>query len=220
MDADVPPELALLLDGRDPAVREEAWSAILERYSGLLIKAARTFGDDYDRRMDRYGFIIEGLRKDDFGRLRSFRARPDSGFASWLLVVARRLCLDHERATYGRGGRATDPKRAEGERVTRRRLVELVGVALDAEQLPSTRTDPEHRLRESELLAALDSVLAALEPRDRLLLKLRYEDDRSVREIADVMSFPSVFHVYRRLKSALDEARQQLQARGIRGPNP
>ena len=216
----VPPELALLLDGRDPASREQAWTALLDRYSGLLMKAARTFGDDYDRRMDRYGFIIEGLRKDDFRRLRSYRARPDSGFASWLLVVARRLCLDHERATYGRGGRASDPKRADSDRGTRRRLVELVGVALDAEELPSAGTSPERRLRESELLAALESVLAVLEPRDRLLLKLRYEDDRSVRDIADIMSFPSVFHVYRRLRHALDEARAGLQARGIHGPNP
>lgn len=220
MDAGVPPELAVLLNGRDPETREDAWSALLERYNGLLLKAAGTFGDDYDRRMDRYGFIVEGLRKDDFRRLRSFQARPESGFASWLLVVARRLCLDHQRATYGRGGRSAHPERADRDLAARRRLADLAGVALEPDSLAGSVTNPEQRLRERELHDALDSVLASLEPRDRLLLKLRFEDDRPVREIVDVMGFPSIFHVYRRLRHALAEARGRLEARGIGGPAP
>ena len=220
MDAGVPPELAVLLNGRDPKVRNEAWSSLLERYNGLLLKAARTFGDDYDRRMDRYGFIVEGLRNDDFRRLRSYEARPESAFGSWLLVVARRLCLDYERATFGRSGRASDPERAERARETRRRLVELAGVSLEPDSLAGSGTDPERRLRERELKDALDSILTSLEPRDRLLLKLRFEDDRSVREIADVMGFPSIFHVYRRLSRVLDEARRGLRDRGVRESAP
>jgi RNA polymerase sigma factor (sigma-70 family) len=222
MDVEFPPELAALLDGGDPASREQAWSLLLERHSSLLLKAAGTFGPDHDRKMDRYQFIIERLHADDFRRLRSYRAQPESGFASWLLVVARRLCLDYERRTYGRGKRAADPDRSERERAARRRLVELVGVSLDpAERLPaSDGTDPEQRLRETELTEALEATLATLAPRDRLLLKLRFEDGRSVREIADVMRFPSVFHVYRRLKTVLEEARERLQARGIGGSAP
>ena len=220
MDSDVPTELTALLDGSDPASREAAWTALLERYSGLLLRAARHFGRDYDRAMDRYEYIVSGLRSDDYRRLRSFRARPESAFGSWLVVVARRLCLDYERSTYGRTGRGANPDRAERRHAARRRLVDLVGTAVDPERLPAPGTDPERAMRVNELSDALEDALAALEPRDRLLLRLRFEDDRSVRDIADVMRFPSVFHVYRRLNRVLEDLRGRLQSAGIRDSDP
>lgn len=220
MENDVPTELTALLDGSDPASREKAWTALLERYSGLLLKAARHFGRDYDRAMDRYEYILSGLRSDDYRRLRSFRARPESAFGSWLVVVARRLCLDYERSTYGRSGRGAKPDGAEQRREARRRLVDLVAAAVDPEQLPARSTDPEREVRVTELSDALEDALAALEPGDRLLLRLRFEDDRSVREIADVMRFPSVFHVYRRLNRVLEDLRGRLRSAGVRDPQP
>lgn len=216
MDGELPPELSALLDGNDPASRDEAWSVFLDRHSRLLLKAARAFGQDYDATMDRYRFILEALRQDDFKRLRSYQARGRSSFRSWLAVVARRLCLDHERTRYGRGGRAADANESRKTRTVRRRLVDLVGADLDPAVLPhSSSLDPESDLRTTELGDALAAVIRTLEPRDRLLLKLRFEDDLAVREIAEVMSYPSVFHVYRHLKSLLGEVRERLLSRGF-----
>ena len=220
MEHEVPAELTALLDGSDPTSLEDAWTALLERYSGLLLKAARHFGHDYDRTMDRYEYILSGLRHDDYRRLRSYRARPESAFGSWLVVVARRLCLDFERSTYGRSGRGADADRAEQRLAARRRLVDLVGAAVDPEQLPTRSTNPERAMRMAELNEALEEAVAHLEARDRLLLRLRFEDDRSVREITEVMRFPSVFHVYRRLNRVLEELRGRLQSAGIRDPSP
>ena len=146
-------------------------------------------------------------RADAWGRLAPL---------SEVAVVARRLCLDHERARYGRGGRAVDATESEKERTVRRRLVDLVGADLDPGLLPhSPSSNPESDLRSAELGDALMAVIGTLNPRDRLLLKLRFEDDLAVRQIADVMSYPSVFHVYRHLKSLLGELRERLATRGV-----
>jgi DNA-directed RNA polymerase specialized sigma24 family protein len=107
----------------------------------------------------------------------------------------------------------------EGRRI-RRRLVELTGSDIDPGELPASSTDPEGRLRAVELRRALAVVLSGLEPSDRLLLKLRFEDGLNIRDIADAMHFPTVFHVYRRLRTVLDHARGLLLAHGIDEPAP
>jgi hypothetical protein len=57
MGSDLPPPLAALLDGPDPAARHAAWPVFLNQYNRLLLKAAGSFGGDYDARMDRYRFL-------------------------------------------------------------------------------------------------------------------------------------------------------------------
>jgi hypothetical protein len=52
------------------------------------------------------------------------------------------------------------------------------------------------------------------------LLALRFEDDRSVRDIARTLGLPSVFHVYRRLGSTLSILRRALEKRGIDSAEP
>ncbi|MGH7540562.1 MAG: RNA polymerase sigma factor [Gemmatimonadota bacterium] len=175
-----------MLDRTDPRSREEAWNAFVHRYSDLLLRASRSFGGDYDAAMDRYEHVLEALRADEFKRLRSYAAQGRSRFESWLVVVTRRLCLDHARGRYGRV-RSGEAERVTEDRSARRRLADLAGVELREELLPAPRdSSPERRLRERELSDALDGALAALPPRDRLLLQLRFEEDLSVREPARV----------------------------------
>ena len=54
----------------------------------------------------------------------------------------------------------------------------------------------------------------------RLLLALRYNDDRPAREIAAMIGSPSVFHVYRRLGSVLAVLKGALLRRGVDEPRP
>lgn len=216
MGPDSPPELAILTDGPDPATRERAWAAFLARYHRLLLKAASTYGGDYDARMDRYQHLVEALAADDYHRLRAYRATSLSSFPAWLTVVARRLCVDFDRARHGRGGRATvHAQEAEAQRRSRRRLEALTSTGLDPDLLAAADADQESRLAERERHDLLHTVLASLEPRDRLLIRLRFEDDLSVRQIAEVMHFPTVFHVYRHLKAVLATVRHRLDDRGV-----
>src|SRR5690349_3819630 len=176
---------------------------------------ARTTGRDYDATMDAYAYLLEQLRRDDFHRLRAYTVQSHCKFTTWLVVVARRLCLDRERQRYGRRqGAEQQSHEATG---ARRRLVDLVAEELNASELADpTGENPERQLRANELNQALLSALMGLEPRDRLLLQLRFADGLAAREIGQVIGFPTPFHVYRRLNTLLGQLRAALARRGVR----
>lgn len=226
----LPDEVRALLSAGDDAAEAEAWSAFLDSYSRLILHIARKSCSDRDAAMDRYTYVLEQLRKDDFARLRAYEADDRARFSTWLAVVVRRLCTDFYRRKYGRyestestgaenpGGASTDS--AELTRRARRRLVDLVGEAVDIELLGDHRKDPERGVRLRELRDALTRAMGGLEPRDRLLLAMRFADDRSARIIAEAMDYPSQFHVYRRLKKVLATLRSDLEDHGFDGPAP
>ncbi|MFQ5890333.1 MAG: RNA polymerase sigma factor [Gemmatimonadota bacterium] len=222
MPGSLPPELASLLHSSDPDSREQAWSRFLARYSGLLLHTARSLGGSYDAGMDRYRYVIEELRREDFKRLRKFAAGGRSSFTTWLVVVSRHLCHDYRRARYGRDRESAEGTDVpSGSQATRRRLIDLIASELDPSTLRDrTLADPERQLRAAELSQALEAALSPLPERDRLLLKLRFEDDVPVREISQLMRFPTVFHVYRRLKAVLQDLRERMQEKGIDGSLP
>jgi RNA polymerase sigma factor (sigma-70 family) len=216
-----PPELARLLRPQDHASRDVDWSAFTAAYSKLLLHTARSLGGDHDAVMDRYTYVLEQLRRDDFQRLRSYAADGRSKFTTWLVVVARRLCLDQHRQRYGRDRPAPEAgARAEEERTARRNLSDLVGAEVEPDTLRSDSTDPERELCATELRSALELALEALEPRDRLLLRLRFDDGLAAAEIARIMDFPTPFHVYRRLDHVFAALRRALRRSGVEDSVP
>jgi RNA polymerase sigma factor (sigma-70 family) len=211
--------LSDLLDAVDSATREVAWKAFLETHSRLLLHTARAADRDYDTTMDAYAYLLEQLRRDDFRRLRAYTPQTRSKFTTWLVVVARRLCLDRVRQRYGRP-LAMGPKSSETHAV-RRRLVDLLDEELDASNLADPADDnPETRLRANQLRHALTGALSSLEPRDRLLLKLRFEEGLAAREIGEVMGFATPFHVYRRLNALLEQLRTAMGRYGVQDSEP
>jgi RNA polymerase sigma factor (sigma-70 family) len=151
------------------------------------LHVARQVGHDYDAAMDAYAHVLEQLRADDCHRLRAYAPDGRTKFTTWLVVVARRLCLDHHRHRYGRL-RGNSPEEAE-VRAVRRRLQDLIAADLDV--TPETARDTDQSLEARERDSMLATVLDALPPKDRLLLKLRYEDDLSAREIAGLLGLPT-----------------------------
>lgn len=215
----VPPEeLVRLLSATGPGEREEAWAAFTRAFSRLLLHTARWRGAGYDEAMDRYAYILQQLRCDDCRRLRGYVADGRGKFTTWLVVVARRLCLDYERQRYGRF-RETVPAKSGAE--ARRRLVDLVGEHVELECLsPPSADSPEGDLRAKELRRILRLACENLSARDQLLLKLRFEDELSAPAIARLMGFRTPFHVYRRLNCLQRELRAVLVRRGIRDSQP
>lgn len=214
----VPDELAQLLEATDPATQTRAWERLLDRHSRLILHAAKSTrsGSGYDAMMDRYTYVIEQLRADDFRRLRRFAGDGRGKFTTWLTVVARRLCLDYHRQRYGRSRGTTESSAAQEGQDLRRRLTDLVAAELDVEQIPSRpTTNPERTLERREVEEALAEALRALAAQDRLMLTLRYEDDLPAREIAELVGFPTAFHVYRRINKLLEQLRDSLKERGI-----
>jgi RNA polymerase sigma factor (sigma-70 family) len=218
--AGLPPELVRLLQSQDAVQANTAWDRFLASHHKLLLYAIRTTEHDRDAVMDCYAYVLEQLRRDDYRRLRSFAAGGRAKFTTWLVTVTCRLALDHKRRRYGRERPAADAQAAD-RLEARRRLVDLVDSAVDVSELADPdAANPSTRLSEEERRAAVKAALAEQPGRDQLLLSLRFQDDRSAREIADIMGFPSPFHVYRRLKAVLARLRAALEARGIDDAGP
>lgn len=219
MADDLPPELSAIFLAPDQKSRENAWEQFVQVHSRLLLYAARSLGRDHDGAMDRYSFVLERLRGEDFHRLRTYASDGRTRFTTWLLVVTRRLCLDHYRQRYGRtGSNAAEDNFSSRDRAARRRLADSIVEPID----PALLDDHKHpgaelELESSQVQTHLDAALAALGPRDRLMLKLRFEDDLSAREIAGITGFPTPFHVYRRLNALLAGLRAALHKSGIDG---
>jgi RNA polymerase sigma factor (sigma-70 family) len=222
MGAEPDPRLVAILQASNPTTREEAWAGLIRDYSPLLLHAARSLGGDQDVVMDRYTFILESLRADDFRRLRAYAADRRTKLSTWLIVVSTRLCLDEYRHRYGRSRPSHEDslngkQSPEGARRQQRKaLVDLAGAEIDLADLPDERAgSPDHHIRRDELYGALKDVLATLAPQDRLLLRLRFEDGFSVPRIATAMGFTTPFHAYRRLEQLFRELRPLLQSRGV-----
>ena len=219
---DLPADLARLLDAADPTARDEAWKRFLDSYSKLILHTLYRLGGGYDTVMDRYAFVLEHLSRDEFRRLKSYSPSSRCKFSTWLVVVVHRLGLDHYRRQYGSVGASVGISGGgEEPRAARRRLVDLVSERLDLENLADTGDEaPDAAVQNRELRSALETALAVLAPRDRLLLKLRFELDLSARRIADLMAFPTPFHVYRRCNRLCERLRADLASQGIEDPLP
>ena len=214
----LPPVLSQLLSARGDDARNAAWAQFIAAHTGLLLHTCNTLARDRDAAMDGYAYLLEALREDHCQRLRAYVPDPRTRFTTWLVVVARRLLLDHHRHRYGRPRSQEEGHRAE--HATRRRLEDLIALQLDPETATASAGAPDADLLNDEISSALAAAIAALEPGDRLLLALRFEDDRPVREIARELGFPTVFHVYRRITALLASLRRGLEDRGIDAPAP
>jgi RNA polymerase sigma factor (sigma-70 family) len=138
--------------------------------------------------MDRYAYLLEHLYCNDSRRLRAFAASGPGRFSRHL-QRSRETML--RRCARG-GGISQDDRRG----------LSAIG--------DGSMPDPESAAHAAEGAEAVRSALNALEPSDQLLLRLRFYHDLAAREIAEVMGFPTQFHVYRRLRSVLALLSKQL----------
>lgn len=215
----LPQELSALFDVADPVARDAAWRRFVETHSRLVLFAVRSIDRNHDAAMDAYAYVLEQLQRDDFRRLRVYAADDRGKFSTWLVLVARRLCLDHVRQRYGR--RQSEDAQSHEAHEARRRLLDHVTEEIDVAEIANEGDrGAEMRVRVDELRDALAEALSALAPSDRLLIKLRFQDALSVPEIARILKAPTPFHIYRRLNAVLAQMRARLARRGVEDPEP
>ena len=216
--ANGPPAMAPRAAGAGSGPLDDSrWQEFLQAHSELILRVARVVAHDHDSAMDCYVYVLDRMRENNGDRLRGYRPEAACSFATWLAVVVRRLCIDRYREKYGRR-RGSDAGAQEAHAI-RRRIADLIGAETPLEEFHAGNVDSVRELEQRELATALDAVLAGLHPRDRLLLALRFEDDLPARQIAEIMGFPTLFHVYRHVKSVLEACRVALERRGIRAPD-
>ena len=211
--SELPPTLERLF--REDPPSDEAWSAFAREYTALLMHVARSTSRGRDEAMDAYAYLLERLSEDCCRRLRAYHSDPRSKFTTWLVVVARRICIDHHRAKYGRV--RNEESKAERERLgLRRRLTDLAEGPEFADAIPDDNAEtPAEAVERAELSSELHALRASLPPADRLLLSLRFDDGLSAAEIAKILRLSSPFHVYRRINALLAELKEKLEDRGF-----
>jgi RNA polymerase sigma factor (sigma-70 family) len=210
--SELPATLKNLLADDSPS--DDAWDAFAKEFTRLLIHVARSTSTDHDEAMDAYASLLEKFREDRCRRLRAYSLDPRSKFTTWLVVVSRRICLDHYRVRFGRV-RDEHSASERDRRDLRRKLTRLSGGSEPMESLPDeVSASPVTELERAEISGELQAMRAALAPPDRLLLALRFDDGLSASEIAVVLGYPSPFHVYRRLNAILADMKARLKSRG------
>jgi RNA polymerase sigma-70 factor (ECF subfamily) len=95
--------------------------------------------------------------------------RGASSVSTWLYTIARSFCIKKRRRS-----------------VFAPEIVSLESAAPLAEAARDRAPDPERRLAEKELAAALESAIASLEPQQREILLLRDVEGLSAAEVAEV----------------------------------
>lgn len=210
----LPPVLEKLLNSANASSRD-AWGEFVGEYSGLLLHVARSTSQTRDDAMDAYAYLLERLHENDYRKLRGYSVTATSKFTTWLVVVARRICVDHNRVRYGRlRNRGSEHERERLKK--RRRLEDLSDLFRDQEELlDENGVQPDQEVEAAELTTELRSALDLLPPADQLLIRLRFEDGLSAAEIAQTLRYPSQFHVYRRLNAVLAVLKSSLRGRGI-----
>ena len=202
-----------------PDVSVDWWSAFLKEYSRALLHVARVQSSGYDDMMDRYEYILDQLRANNYQRLQQYDSDSKTQLVTWLYVVAKRLCVDYHRRRYGRDRTESESAATSAERQARRCLVDLLVDELIPQAMPDdSAVDPETQLCTRETHEALETAVASLTAQDQLLITLRFVDGRSVREIARTLHYRTPFQVYRRLKALLASLRQKLEAEGVFSP--
>ena len=82
-------------------------------------------------------------------------------------------------------------------------------------ELTDPHEDPESEAARREFLDALHEAMAELSAGERLLLRLRFEQDLSLEEISNLMQLGTPLRAQRSIQKALSKIRQDLLVKGI-----
>ncbi|MEE8362247.1 MAG: sigma-70 family RNA polymerase sigma factor [Gemmatimonadales bacterium] len=194
MPKSIPIPLLALLQARDEVAQNGAWSGFLDEYSDILLKTARRASFDHDGALDNYSYMLEQLRHDDFRRLRVYQGDSRGKFTTWLVVVSRRLCVDHHRHTHGRLQTAAESPARSLEQAARRHLADLIADEIDLDQVVDGKSpSPDALVLAEERRRALRDAVGSLDVAEKLLLTLRFKDEIAVEHIAPMVGLRNRF---------------------------
>jgi RNA polymerase sigma-70 factor (ECF subfamily) len=188
--------LARACSAGDPA----AWRTFIDRYGRLVQHVARRTAEGRGARPgpaeldDLCAEVFLALVKDGASKLRAYD--PRWALSTYVGAIARSATIDALRA--GRlGGRGGAP--VPGGRT---------GVG-EAESVEAPGSGPAEAALRAESARAVESALAALAPRDRLVVRLFYHGGFRYREIATMLGIP-LNTVCSTLARALEKLRDRM----------
>ena len=160
------PGLGMVLNGNDREVIEgcqrgdhDAFRALFEAHKDKVYSIALRYSGDHAAATD----IAQEVFLKLLSRIQSFRG--DSSFDSWLYRLVVNSCLDHRR----RG----------------RRLIPFIDELLDVLRAP--RETVLQELLRAEFQEGVQQVVAKLSREHRIVVILRYTEDLSYEQIAEIL---------------------------------
>ena len=156
----------------------DAWEKFVTRFSGLVYYSVRnalsTRGDSFDREdlEDLHNTVFLRLFENNCRKLRQYQGKNGCSPASWLRVVTVRMVLNHvrDRAVH-KALRQNGPEPFEN-------LSDQDREALG----------PLALMEQAERQQALQKAMNLLSARDRLFMKLYYDDGLVLEEVAATLS--------------------------------
>lgn len=184
----------------------QAWSEFVERFSGSIHGAIyatlRRYAPELiyrDRVRDFYQQAFLSLCENECRRLRTFTAKNKCSLAGWLRVVVSRMVIDELR-------KQNPP------------TIPLDPAPVNPEQSrtatanpPDNHPSPPELLESKEEMTFLRRELEELPSRELLIMRLRFSDGLSGKEVAQVLGISrnAVDQIVHRVKSRLkDRARE------------
>ena len=160
-----------------------------------------------------YVYVLDKLMENNYARVKAFQGR--STFKTYLVSITTRLAIDFYRLRYGKTSKKADddlptPKKNPLKIVP---LKDQENVS-DDKSLEEIVVDKEVNDTQQRLKALVRSHLADLSPEDRLLLKMKYEDDFKVSEIAKILKQDQK-RTYRKIHALLAAFRERISKEGI-----
>jgi len=170
---------------------KSAWDAFVRQYSGLAYYAIKKTLSLYhvepraDVVEDLFQDFFLSLLRDDFRKLRQFRAERGTSLASWLRVIISRQTIDFLRR-------------------------QSSSASQDIDTLHLSQPDPCDSQLDAEQIRLLTQELETLSARDRLFIQLQFYKGLPPQEIAAVLRV-SVGAVYTLKSRVLDKLRGTLK---------
>lgn len=183
---------------------KSAWNEFVLRFKAIAEKAVRL-------RLNRYNFphtiedvkdITQTVFLDIWEGNKLELVKDQEKITGWIVIVAQNAAVDFIR---------------KARNLTRQSPVVLneEGVEFDITDTLTAKSNPVDELSTLELADTLDTLINALEPRDRLILKLKLLHSQSHKEIAALLKLPqnTVSTIIRR---SLLKLRESLERRGYK----
>ena len=179
LDEKVLIELCISSDGD---AWRDAWSEIVARFTKNIYSVLRDrFSLPKEDIDDIYQNVCEKLMRNNYAQLKKFNGR--SKFTTWLSPFTRNCGYDYIRVNNKQSGKKTKGGDS-GQKKCENGEPEIEDI-----KDSSGETALKRVLKERES-AKLKELLAKLPPRDRILLTLRYYEEKSYKDIARILNIP------------------------------
>lgn len=160
-----------------------------------------------------YVYVLEKLTENNYAVINAFQGR--STFKTYLFSITNRLAIDFYRRRYGKTSKKSNPEQPDPKK-TRIKIVPIIDQEYLSDEVRPDETvmNREDKEIKERLGKIVKSYLSALSPEDRLLLKMKYEDNFKVSEIAEILKLDQK-KTYRKINSILSIFKEKFLKEGF-----